>query len=683
MRRIISALLVLTLCVSAAAQVPPQTRGRIGVPHGFTFLAGGGGDSPFSVPAFFSSKVYFPVALTFPTSTTFSTDFDPVAFRDTGGPYCIDAATGNDTTGTGTFPLCWATISKAYTTVPTGSLVNMAAGQYAPPLSSEAAAKSVSFVGASLGSVYICNCISNAEVNSWGTFASNKQTVSLTTGTIGGFVDLTRTEYVAGVPQVSNNTGSGAFASTQALGKAVIQTGTNAILGTGDNSGAGRDLTGTAGTGVLMWRSAGAPRFFNNVVGGQTYFENITFVGEGLIDFGGGTVIMHNTRYLGSVNAVTAFTAGTIIIHNMDALVGTGSVCGGVGGSCDSIDSNFRAVVENVNAYQQSSSIADSAFTSHSGVNLLVNNNWVGGQAGATIREGREGVFGGSVAGLEARYRAGAIANYNTDAHLKGVAFVGPTPSLAGINLGSIANNTAVYAYDAAPLAQTTTGPALQNLSGSKPTTMQVELTFDPSVIGTMWQDATCNTTPVAANGDPVQCIKDSSGNGTYATIAAGSATYVTTGKPHIHQVSTLWTLNAALPFHEDTTFIYGLVTSDTTFILNWQSTTTFVDFRSTGTPYASGVNPFPISANGGFTVDGGSVLTTQSAIKTALSNGVAHVLMQLRADFLWTPWRTMHMFTGQTTSNALDGDVYGVRAVWNATDAELATERVRMAGKM
>lgn len=684
--RMFVALAALVAVIAPATVRAAQLGNSLEIPDLSYVHSGGGGTgtiTPFGVPAYFSSKVYFPIALTFPTATTFGTDFNTVnpPMKTTGGPYCIDAVNGNDITGTGATGSCWQTVSKAYNTVPTGSLVNMAAGQYAPPLSTEASAKSISFVGASIGSVYIGNFISNVEVMSWGTFTGGKQTITLLIGSVGGAVDLTRTEYVTGVPQVSNAVSSGTFASTQALGKMVITPATNSVIGTGDNSGAGRDITGTAGTGVLMWRSGGPPRYFNNIAGGTTYFENVTFVGEGLVTYAAGTVVMYNTRYLGSLNAVTATGTGLLIIRNMD-MIGLGGTLGGG----DGIDANYYTVVENVNSYQQSLSFADSAFTAHAGVALLVNNNFTGGQAGATIREGREGVFGGTLGGAEARYRAGAIANYNTDAHLKGVAFTGSAPSLAGINLGSLANNTAVYAYDAAPLTQTTTGPPLINLSGAKPTGAQVEISFDPSIISTMWQDSTCNTTPVVSNGDPVQCIKDSNGNGTYATISAGSATYVTTGKPHIHQANTLWTLNAVLPLHEDTTFIYGLVvpTTETSFELMWQSASVLVDFRGTSaSPYSATTTPFPISAFGNFTVDGGSVLTTMSAVKTALSTSSAHVLMQLRTDFLWTPFRTMHMFSGQTTTNSMDGDVYGVRAVWNASNAELAAEGTRMAGKM
>lgn len=57
---------------------------------------------------------------------------------------------------------------------------------------------------------------------------------------------------------------------------------------------------------------------------------------------------------------------------------------------------------------------------------------------------------------------------------------------------------------------------------------------FDPSDLSTLWQDS-ARTTPVTADGDPVGCIDDKSGNGNHATQATASKRplYKTSGGLH------------------------------------------------------------------------------------------------------------------------------------------------------
>lgn len=634
--------------------------------HRLPVFGGGTAAALWALPAFATNKAYFPVAATQPTSTTYGTDFNAADYRATGTTYYVSNG-GNDTTGDGSSGNPWATLSKAYTSIATNSIILCQPGRYAPVLPAEAAAKSITIMAATLGTVFIGNFVSNAEVSSWGTPSSGRQQVTLASGTIAGFVDTTRTEYVAGAQQSSNLASSAAnIATFQASGKAGCFRATNATIGAGD----ARDLTGKADTELLIWRTGTPTRYFSAVAGGNTFFENITFVGEQLVTYSAGQMVFYNCRLIGFSAAIGTSLVGVLVIKNM-VMIGSGTSTSSTG---DGIDGSGYSVYDNVVAYQTSLQAADSPMTSHAGVSLVVNCTFYGGQAGCTVREGRQVVLGCSLGGSQNRYRTGAIANYNTDSHLAGVVFANPAPASNDIIMGTFAQNVALYDYTGCTTGYTASPGSATLRTGAKPTGQQYLFKFDPSNLATMFTD-TAGTTPVTGAGDTVGRIVCAAGTGSYMTLAAGTATLATDGTYWWIVLAGKYTLNAATALAEDTSIIMGIVSADTSFYLYGVSTASFIDLRgSSNSPFVNAL--FPISQSESIRVDKSAALTTMTAVKNAACNSLPHVLTIRRADMLYTPCRQGTLFGipgGSTTY--FDTQLYAVSAVWNGTDAQIAAE--------
>lgn len=649
---------------------------------------GGGGapvSTPYSIPTFFTTTSIFPWAAV-DTGSAVTSTFNAATFEDSGGPFYISPS-GSDLTGNGSSLLPWQTISKALTTAATGSLINMAAGRYQLPATTDGAGKLMSFVAATLGTVFVGNLLANTDVSSWGTPASGRQQITLTTGVVAGFVDTTVIDAsTGGTNQVSlNSLTAAAIATLQSAGKAGIYRPSLGSGSTASTLGASdaRSLTNTFDTTLLAWRNGAPTTFFAGSTGGKLYFENITFVGELTVQPTLGRIIENNCDHVGGDNLVESVVSNvpTYCLRNARAV-------GCRGSGSDLLDINCTHIVENVVAYNAALGGGDQSYTSHGGYGLVINCTFIEGDRGATVRDGRQGYFGGKASGASCDMNIGASAP--GESHLKYVTFQG-TPSIATIQTQTLQFNVAFYDYNNCLVGATyftATGgtPAPINRYTGKPTVQQTLLYLDPSQIGTLFQ-TTDTSTPVTADGQNVGRINCAAGTGGYVTLGStlGTAIYHTDGTHSwITLASARWVLNPVAPWAEDTTMITGLNSTDTVFFLmgNPVNSAWFMDFRSTGNPYA-GCSPFPVSANGGFAVNAGTP-SFLASIKSTACNGANNVFTMRRADIMYPTWRTANLFCGGTPgANSLDMKWYGSRFVAYGTDAEIKTAEQAMGLKM
>jgi hypothetical protein len=648
--------------------------------------ASGGGQAgtPYPIPNYFTTTSLFPYAVIDNGNGTFSSTFAAANFKDAGGPFYISPS-GDDTTGTGAIGAPWKTISKALTTAASGSLINMAAGRYAPPAPTDGAGKLMSFVAATLNTVFVGNLLANADVSSWGTLASGRQTVTLTTGVVAGFVDTTKTDATTSVFQTSFN----AIAETNIPGFQTSSQGaiyrpslaggsTPSVLGSFDN----RDLTNTFDTTLMAWRAGAPTTYFAGTAGGKLYFENLVFVGELLMQPADTTsqIVINNCNHIGGDNLIESGTSDVakIAIRNMIAVAQKGA------GASDIIDLNCIALLENVRAYNAALGGADQSFTAHNGPAMFINCYFVEGSSGPTGTGGRQGYFGCTVNGVGSALNVGAASTTgkNIDTHVKKITWGSPPP-VTDILMQPFSKNTALYDYDGSTTGKTIGNGGVVTSRANRPGAIQTMLYVDPSQIGTLFQDAG-RTTPVTADGQNVMGINCGAGTGGYATVtsAAGSVVYHTDGTySWLTTVAARMVLNSAIGFAEDTTIIFGINSTDSSFNLLGYDTSTFLDFRSTGNPY--GNCGWKVTANGGFAVNAGTPAFL-ATIKSTACNGSNNVFTARRADLLWTPWRTSTLFAaGPTGTGSFDGKIYGVRFTSLGTDAEIKAAEQAMGLKM
>ena len=620
--------------------------------------------APYTIPLIFTNST-FPANLIDYGNGTFGTDYNAVNFRDVGTTYYV-ATTGNDTTGDGTSGNPWRTIQQAINTVASGSQISIAPGRY-PNFT--LSAKNVSLIASGAG-VYVGDLLTNADVSSWGSPTSGRQAVTLTTGAVSGFVDLTLNK--ASFPQVSKvQSTAGAIATAQAAGDPGVFRSTPSTIGASD----GRDLTSKFDTELVAWRDTAAAAFVLSSAA-KLYAYGITFVtgAESSIPKGC-KLIGDNCQMLGGTGQILSTGVGGS--GSCYALLYQTKVRGCAVGGNDAIDytagSNTLGFEYGCYMDQAGPSSADDVSTAHGNPTLRINGTYRdASKALADVGDGISGVFGCALNAYTSNLCVSGQGS--TDMHVKGCTFSGtPTQDL------EIKTGGRLFFYDKGYVGKTVGGGgSVTDRSGNKPVGQQKLLSIDLSQTSTVLK---AGGTPVSADGDLIDKIICAAGTGGYIQLAAGTATYHTSGgKAWMTLASARFTMNAAGSFKEDTSVIFGWKSSDTTFIL-FGLATQFVDFRSSGDPYASS-KVLPIYANGGFTVDGSStILTTASAVKTAACNGSNHVFTMRKVALGFGPFSTSStsLFSTTTGTNNFDGDVYAVSFVWNGSDAEIHAEEQRI----
>jgi hypothetical protein len=657
----------------------------------------------WSLPSYFTRKVYFPVALVENGDGTFDTDFSPATFRATGGPYYVDDVNGLNVNDGLSLATAWKDLSKLFTTAPDGSLCWLASTPnfYLIPTVAEQAGKSITIraINPADKPFLMRQSVTAANITSVSAPDGNgRQTVTLTSGNLQGFVDRTKLEY--GYHQVSKNAANSAGLLTlRAAGKAGIYRTTNSIVTTSDASG--RDISAEFGTTILGWStpSGGADglgssqRKFSPSAGKTIMLEDVRLCGEVCIDFTTGRVIRYNTDFIGCYNGVEQ--AGTIgaSVYGEEASLGSVSMNIGCKGTDagDILDLNNYCWTNRVRILDANTGNGDQAITQHFLNGMFVNSDLQGSSSAITGENGRHGIFGGTLAGTYSTILEGSIAGRTSiDAHIKGVTFTG-TPSLSDISARPLTEQTALYDYDGSTTGKTVSGGgSVINRSTGRPSTAISGLRLDASLAGTRFQDTA--GTVLAGPGDPVLRINCSVNAGTYIKKNAGTAT-VNAGGGWIDQTGAVWELvsGSSTLFGEACQIIAGIRSSDTTFVYlginnNIRNTahSAFIDFRGTGDPYAN-CRPAPISQEDGWRVDGSATkLTTAPSVKSAAMNGADHVLTAVDVDLLWTPWREAYIFSnGSTGTNCLDGRFYYFEILWNNTAPERRAREVYCASLM
>jgi hypothetical protein len=169
-----------------------------------------------------------------------------------------------------------------------GDVIEVAAGRYAP--AEIPAFTDLSIIAATGARVIIADLVTEAGISAWGTPSSGYQTVTLASGTVGGFTDLTQLR--AGYPSVARqvaNTTAGDVRISEGYPAHIAASSTIKAVG-------GRTLSGEADTDLLIWRTTAASPL-TMLVGSTLYLEGITLAGHTLS--AGRRLVMEACEFLG------------------------------------------------------------------------------------------------------------------------------------------------------------------------------------------------------------------------------------------------------------------------------------------------------------------------------------------------------------------------------------------------
>jgi hypothetical protein len=232
-----------------------------------------------------------PVALAYdaaqPLGSRWSCDYDKADWIGAETRHYVNAASGSDA-NPGTVGAPWLTLAHAVATAASGDVIELAAGRYAP--ATIPAWTDISIIVAPGGRVIIADLAPESAIT-WGAPSDGYQTATLASGAIAGFTDLTQLR--AGYPSVARqvaNTAAGDVRKAQGYPAHIVASST---LGAVD----GRDLTGTADTELLIWKTTAASPITLGV-GATLYLEGVTLAGYTL--FTGERTVMEGVEFLGS-----------------------------------------------------------------------------------------------------------------------------------------------------------------------------------------------------------------------------------------------------------------------------------------------------------------------------------------------------------------------------------------------
>jgi hypothetical protein len=658
--------------------------GSLGISLGLgSGSAGAAAGSPYELPdVFFGSTL--PAALTYDAGTdTYGTTYDPATYRVAVATYYV-RTTGDDTLGDGSELLPWRTITKACTTAASNSKIDVGPGRFAPP--SFPTAKNF-WIKCATGAAYtdrtfIGTFLTNADVSDWGTFSSGRQTITLSSGTISGFVDLAATGTNSAPYNVSRSVANGttAIATAQGLGAGGVFRTTNAVLGA---TGAGRDLTNTFDTDILAWTTT-APVPYAIAGTGQVMIEDGFIVGGGIATTFSATgtfVILHNTSHLGAHTEPFNFCGRSIIYG------GYFRHCGpALADIMDYSGVASRFVEINVNAWDGAYGGADNASTAHSGCIGFR----IGGSYGGTGRPIHDvgdtmtamvnctigsGVFGTSTEFIGAGL-GGTSAGDNTSLHMAQCTFTG-TPSVADVReFPNTLSTSRIFCYDDSLSGKTTSGTIVDR-SSSKPTADKTFFVANALDLSKLWKTSDTSQ-PVTTDGDAVGRVSINADGayllGTTVTYNEGSGLSWFTNA----NTSKLVVTNSEL-FEDDMHLIMTIDATDTQPVLMGQGTLNYFDARQGGgvilrTTYG-GTPTYRVNK---VAVTGGTAATAATLNPLAFAGGKKTITIKnVSLDWTGWMWAVLGNYGG---SLGIDGKIYDIRLVRATTDEALAVHETASA---
>jgi len=670
-RKILAGLLLLAgLNASLAAQiVGPRA----------AVLSAAASAQRWQFPAWFTNGT-FPVNLVgSPGDSSFSTTYASANFENSGTGYCVDAI-GNDTTGTGATGSCWRTIQKAVDTVAAGSKITVGAGRFA---NFTVASKNLSIYGAGPNLTFVGDLLTESDI-SWGLPSSNRQTATLASSTVSGFVDTTLLR--RGYPQVSMvATTAAGIATYQSSGFAGVYRSTPSQVGAGDL----RNLSGKADTEILVWKAtAAAPVVLSGTT--QLFVKDMSFVGGGENTIASGTrLVADNCWFLGG-HGQPVQADGTILFNK--ALVRGTTVAGS-----DVLDyGGGRGVEIDTTIDQCGTTGADNCSTGHGALIMRVGGNYLDGSRSINdVQGGIVGMFGSYVqpAGVSGSLGLGAG---DGNAYFAAITF-GPRGSGDDMMLQKSTSWPTAFVnfYDgswvgktkAVPLTGAQNAIEVTDRSGPRDAGNTVLFEIDPSNISTLCQDTACNT-PVTAPGDPVLRMNNPNNPSEYATVFAGTLTYQSSGGLSWLQTGGAGNnlrilLNLTTTYlDEKSNLIYGIKSSDTSgYLLSNGGVNRAGDIQGSTGPLTPATSPLGFGVGSPtYYVDGGTAVTTPNGLKAAAFNNVGHIVTIRNANLAWVGW--MRTSTSGGVLMQFDGNFYGFEINRAANDNDLRARETIMAAK-
>jgi hypothetical protein len=255
----------------------------------------GGGAVPIDTALAFLPQEFsngtIPVALAYdanqPLGSRWSCDYDKTDWIGAGTRRYV--STSGTNAGAGGIGAPWLTMAYAVANAASGDVIEVAAGRYAP--AEIPAFKDLSIIAATGARVIIADLVTEAGISAWGEpDGDGYQTVTLASGTVGGFTDLTQLR--AGYPSVARqvaNTTAGDVRISEGYPAHIAASSTIKAIG-------GRDMTDEADTNLLIWRTTAASPL-TMLVGSTLYLEGITLAGHTLSV--GKRLVMEACQFLG------------------------------------------------------------------------------------------------------------------------------------------------------------------------------------------------------------------------------------------------------------------------------------------------------------------------------------------------------------------------------------------------
>jgi len=641
--------------------------------------------TPWALPIVFTQAGYFPVQATGGPRAgagNFGHNYVEANWRDTGTNYYVSTA-GNDANNGLSSGGAKRTIQAAHDSASPGSVINVAAGVYANFTNS----KNLTVIGAGRSSTFIGDLLTEIDIT-WGALASGRQTATLVSGAVAGFVDLTKTRRIdyqgVAIPQVSVDAASAATIATlqanttdlqdfelyaTAVGTADPVAGifrsTPSTLGASD----GRDLNGSASTSILAWKdTAAAPIGFTGT--SRLFMKNLSLVGGNRIQpTSTTTLVLHDCWRLGCYSDLF-FVDGTLITYQ-----GGARGCRISGADIYDYESGGTGVEINCYSDQCSGTGGDNNSTGHGARILRINGlhrdgSRVVNDVGGSI----VGVFGttlGSSRVATARTCAGGAG----DIHFAGVRVLDKG---SGADLmfakDSTYPTTRIYVYDNcfSGLGQVdSTAGAANNVyptdrSGTKDTSYAARtlVKFDPTDSTKMFQD-TAGGTPVTAFTQGVRRINSTKDPTDFITFGAGQLTWEDAGggRGVLRTVTTnalAPILNVtSTPFDENANVIFNVKSSESSLIMMQAASLNYVaDVHSSGS-FKSSTTALPGFSSPDYTlhVNGSDAAqATAAAFKAAAFNNVRNNITIRSLNISWIKWMRPTGFL-----SGFDGDIYGI----------------------
>lgn len=230
----------------------------------------------------------FPVALHYDTDGgLYTSDYDFADHRGTGASYYVSTTGSDSNEGSQAAP--FRTFAAAEAAASAGDVIHVAAGRY-PPLRVLKDGLTILAPGAMFGDL-----LAEADIT-WGPLVAGRQTATLASGLLDGFVDLAVLDggFAQVAQVVADTTEADAF---QGMGKAVILEGAPTVLGASN----GRDLSGLGDSDIAAWSvTAVAPLVVAQTV--SVTIQGAAFVGGSAFAMDlnhSGLVVLDTCHFLG------------------------------------------------------------------------------------------------------------------------------------------------------------------------------------------------------------------------------------------------------------------------------------------------------------------------------------------------------------------------------------------------